>query len=307
MTRDRRFKAAVRARMRRTGEPYTAALARLQHQQPPRPDPAGGSGMYAFERFTEQSKAVLTLAQEEAERARHSYIGTEHLLIGLLRQRDGLGGRVLVGLGVELDAVRDGIEKTLAGAPTIIVARIIPTSRVKKVIELAFDEAQGSGQANVGTYHLLLGLLLEGEGVAAHVLRDLGVTLDRVRQEVGRRLAEGGEEAVGGPSGRTAHPMANSGELQQLLWQAWELANRRDAAAIGPDHVLEAAAMTDPGLEVLARLLELGRVAALKEEAIAAEDHEAAARHQAEEERLRPPFEEAMAAWRAELGRESST
>ncbi|MBO0684536.1 MAG: hypothetical protein J2P45_15370, partial [Candidatus Dormibacteraeota bacterium] len=234
MTRDRRFKEAVRARMRRTGEPYTVALARLQHQQPPRPDPRGGSDMYAFERFTEQAKAVLTLAQEEAARSHHSYIGTEHLLIALVRQREGLGGRILAALGVELDAVREGVEKTLGQNQRIIVTQIIPTSRVKKVIEIAFDEARRSGHPDVGTHHLLQALLLEGEGVAAHVLRDLGVTLERVRPEVGRQLAEGGEEAVGAPQGRTAHPMANSGELQRLLWQAWELANQRNAAAIGP-------------------------------------------------------------------------
>lgn len=263
--------------------------------------------MYAFERFTEQGKAVLSLAQEEAERAHHSYIGTEHLLVGLVRYQEGLGGKVLAALGVELEAVRDRIEKILSQNARIIVTQIIPTSRVKKVIELAFEEARQKGQANVGTHHLLMAVLVEGEGVAAHVLRDLGVTLERARAEVDRQLAEGGEERAASPSARALRPMAISNELQQLLGRASGLARRRSAAAIGPDHVLETAAMSGLGLEALARLLDLRRVAALRQAAVAARDHEAVVRHQAEEERLRPELEAAMAAWRAELARESST
>jgi hypothetical protein len=137
---------------------------------------------------------VLTLAQEEAERSGHSYIGTEHLLLGLLREHQGLGALVLVNLGLDTMMVRRTIESVLVRNERIPIQQIIPTSRVKKVIEISFDEARRLGHNYVGTEHLLLGLLLEGEGIAAHVLEDLGATLERVRAEMGRLLVEGGEE-----------------------------------------------------------------------------------------------------------------
>jgi ATP-dependent Clp protease ATP-binding subunit ClpA len=144
--------------------------------------------MYPFERFTERAKKVLTLAQEEAERSHHSYIGTEHLLLGLLRESDGLAYRVLTALGVELATVRRVIESVLGRDERIIIQQIIPTSRVKKVIELSFEEARRMGHQYVGTEHLLLGLLIEGEGIAAHVLSDLGVTLAKAQTEIERQL-----------------------------------------------------------------------------------------------------------------------
>ncbi|MEP7105526.1 MAG: ATP-dependent Clp protease ATP-binding subunit [Chloroflexota bacterium] len=144
--------------------------------------------MYPFERFTERAKKVLTLAQEEAERSHHSYIGTEHLLLGLLREGEGLAAKVLNNLGVEIGKVRQTIESVLGRNERIIIQQIIPTSRVKKVIEISFEEARRMGHNYVGTEHLLLGLLLEGEGIAAHVLEDLGATLDEVRAEIERLL-----------------------------------------------------------------------------------------------------------------------
>ncbi len=144
--------------------------------------------MYPFERFTERAKKVLTLAQEEAERSHHSYIGTEHLLLGLLREGEGLAAKVLNNLGVEIGKVRQTIESVLGRNERIIIQQIIPTSRVKKVIEISFEEARRMGHNYVGTEHLLLGLLIEGEGIAAHVLEDLGATLDKVRSEIERLL-----------------------------------------------------------------------------------------------------------------------
>ncbi len=144
--------------------------------------------MYPFERFTERAKKVLTLAQEEAERSHHSYIGTEHLLLGLLREGEGLAAKVLNNLGVEIGKVRQTIESVLGRNERIIIQQIIPTSRVKKVIEISFEEARRMGHNYVGTEHLLLGLLIEGEGIAAHVLEDLGATLDKVRAEIERLL-----------------------------------------------------------------------------------------------------------------------
>jgi flavin reductase (DIM6/NTAB) family NADH-FMN oxidoreductase RutF len=143
--------------------------------------------MYPFERFTADSKQVLTLAQEEAERSRHSYIGTEHLLLGLMRVR-GTASRVLAGMGIQIDQVRDHIKSVLGGNERIIIQQIIPTTRVKRVIELSFEQAHLLGSEVVDTGHLLLGLMLEGEGIAAKVLEDLGATRERVVGEVEREL-----------------------------------------------------------------------------------------------------------------------
>ncbi len=145
--------------------------------------------MYPFERFTERAKQVLTLAQEEAERSHHSYIGTEHLLLGLLREGEGLAAKVLANLGVEIGKVRQTIESLLGRDKGLtVLQQIIPTSRVKKVVEISFEEARRMGHNYVGTEHLLLGLLSEGEGIAAHILEDLGATTDKVRAEIERLL-----------------------------------------------------------------------------------------------------------------------
>jgi ATP-dependent Clp protease ATP-binding subunit ClpC len=147
-----------------------------------------GTNTYPFERFTERAKKVLTLAQDEAQRSHHNCIGTEHLLLGLLRENDGLAAKVLNNLGVEIGRVRQTIESVLGRNEVIGIQQIIPTSRVKKVIEISFEEAQRMGHNYVGTEHLLLGLLIEGEGIAAHVLADMGVTLTSIRLETERLL-----------------------------------------------------------------------------------------------------------------------
>ena len=154
--------------------------------------------MYPFERFTERAKKVLTLAQEEAERSHHSYIGTEHLLLGLLLEGEGLAAKVLTNLGVEINKVRATIESVLGRNEGIVVQQIIPTSRMKKVIEISFEEARRMGNNYIGTEHLLLGLLIENEGIAARVLDDLGANLEKVREEIDRMLHESGldEEAI---------------------------------------------------------------------------------------------------------------
>jgi ATP-dependent Clp protease ATP-binding subunit ClpA len=155
--------------------------------------------VYPFERFTERAKKVLTLAQEEAERSHHSYIGTEHLLLGLLREHDGLAAHVLANLGVDIEGVRTVIESVLGRNEGIVIQQIIPTSRVKKVIEISFEEARRMGHDHVGTEHVLLGLMLEGDGIAAHVLQDLGATLDKVRVEIERLAATYTEGRPGPP------------------------------------------------------------------------------------------------------------
>jgi hypothetical protein len=159
----------------------------------------GGIAVYPFERFSERAKHVLTLAQEEAERSHHSYIGTEHLLLGLMRESDGIGAQALANLGLEIGKVRQTIESVLGRNERIIIQQIIPTSRVKKVIEISFEEARRMGHDSVGTEHLLLGLLIEGDGIAAHVLTDLGATLEKVRPEIERLLSAGTQEPGSGP------------------------------------------------------------------------------------------------------------
>jgi len=135
--------------------------------------------VYPFERFDDDAKKVLTRAQAEAERARHSYIGTEHLLLALLHG-DTDASRLLQRLGIEEENVRATIASVLGRNERIVIQQIIPTSRVKKVIELSFDAARREGSPTVGPMHLLLGLLEEGQGIAAHVLADLGVSLEAV-------------------------------------------------------------------------------------------------------------------------------
>jgi ATP-dependent Clp protease ATP-binding subunit ClpC len=191
--------------------------------------------LYAFERFTERAKKVLTLAQEEAERSHHSYIGTEHLLLGLLREGEGLAAKVLNNLGVEIGKVRQTIESVLGRNERIIIQQIIPTSRVKKVIEISFEEARRMGHNYVGTEHLLLGLLIEGEGIAAHVLEDLGATLDKVRAEIERLLhdstVEDSEPAPKKPSktplldqfGRDLTEMARRNTLDPVIGREMEI------------------------------------------------------------------------------------
>jgi hypothetical protein len=144
--------------------------------------------MYPFERFNEDAKQTLTLAQEEAERAHHSYIGTEHLLLGLMRVEKGTAARVLTKLGVSIGQVRKTIESVLGRNERILIQTIIPTSRVKTVIEIAFEEARKMNDRDVDTGHMLMALVIEGEGIAAHVLEDLGATNERVVTEVQRAL-----------------------------------------------------------------------------------------------------------------------
>ena len=143
--------------------------------------------MYPFERFSADAKKVLTLAQEEAERSRHSYIGTEHLLLAILRV-PGTAQDVLVNLGIELEQVRERIRQVLGRNERIVIQQIIPTSRVKRVIELAFDQAYRINSEFVDTGHLLLGLVIENESIGAKVLEDLGATRERVVAEVQRKL-----------------------------------------------------------------------------------------------------------------------
>jgi ATP-dependent Clp protease ATP-binding subunit ClpA len=136
--------------------------------------------MYPFERFTEDGKRTLTLAQEEAERSHHSYIGTEHLLLGLIRVEKGAAHVVFKELGITEAPVRNMISALVGRHERALVNDIIPTSRVKTVIEMSFDEARRMGHHEVDTGHILIALAMEANGIAAHVLQDLGATAERV-------------------------------------------------------------------------------------------------------------------------------
>jgi ATP-dependent Clp protease ATP-binding subunit ClpC len=141
--------------------------------------------MGPFDRFNDRAKRVLALAQDEAIRFNHNYIGTEHLLLGLVREGEGVAARVLDSLGVELSKVRTAVEFIIGrGDSTTSPSEITLSPRTKKVIELAIDEARKLGHSHVGTEHLLLGLVREGEGIASGVLESLGVSLEKVRHQV---------------------------------------------------------------------------------------------------------------------------
>src|SRR5262245_28320112 len=143
-------------------------------------------------RFTERAQRVILIAQEEAKRLNHDYVGTEHILLGLIALGEGVAAQVLSNLGVDLRRVRAEIEKIVGTGDNVMLLGEIPfTPRAKKVLELAVEEAQNMGHSHVGTEHLLLGLIREEEGVAAQVLENLGVRLDIVREEVISLLGEG--------------------------------------------------------------------------------------------------------------------
>jgi ATP-dependent Clp protease ATP-binding subunit ClpC len=136
-----------------------------------------------FNKFTERARKVLHLAQEEAQRLKHNYIGTEHLLLGLIREGDGVAAKVLSNLGVDLDKARISVESILGRGNRVVIGEIGFTPRAKKVIELAVDEARRLHHHYLGTEHLLLGLVREGQGIGAGVLESLGVSLEKVRAQ----------------------------------------------------------------------------------------------------------------------------
>ena len=134
-----------------------------------------------FDKFTERAKKVLSLSQEEAQRFQHNYIGTKHLLLGLVREREGIAAKVLANSGVELDKARSAVEFIIGRGDRIVLGEIGLTPRAKKVIELAVDEAHRLNHHYIGTEHLLLGIIREGGGIAIGVLKSLGANLEQIR------------------------------------------------------------------------------------------------------------------------------
>src|SRR5688572_15421800 len=175
-----------------------------------RPSPLGGSTL--FERFTDRARRVVVLAQEEARLLNHNYIGTEHILLGLIHEGEGVAAKALEQLGISLEAVRTQVEEIIGQGGSSPSGHIPFTPRAKKVLELSLREALQLGHNYIGTEHILLGLIREGEGVAAQVLVKLGADLSRVRQQV-IQLLSGYAGKEGAPSGGPAGEATPAGSL----------------------------------------------------------------------------------------------
>jgi ATP-dependent Clp protease ATP-binding subunit ClpC len=195
-----------------------------------------------FERFTDQARRVVALAQEEARMLRHNRIGTEHLLLGLIQVEDGVAAESLESLGVSLAAVRERVEELIGRGRWAPPVNIPYEPRAKKVLDLSLREALALGHHRVGTEHILLGLIRESDGPAALVLTSLGAELSRVRQQVLELLAESEEErqgnGTGGPRGRPADA-GDRGLLSEAIARFESIDSRLSAVeqrvGTGPD------------------------------------------------------------------------
>ncbi|OUL22882.1 ATP-dependent Clp protease ATP-binding subunit [Nostoc sp. 106C] len=187
-----------------------------------------------FERFTEKAIKVIMLAQEEARRLGHNFVGTEQILLGLIGEGTGVAAKVLKSMGVNLKDARIEVEKIIGRGSGFVAVEIPFTPRAKRVLELSLEEARQLGHNYIGTEHLLLGLIREGEGVAARVLENLGVDLSKVRTQVIRMLGETAEVSPGGSSSRTKTPtldefgsnltqMATDNKLDPVVGRAKEI------------------------------------------------------------------------------------
>ena len=164
-----------------------------------------------FERFTERARQVVVLAQEEARTLKHNYIGTEHILLGLLREEEGLAARVLESLDITVERVRAQVVRIVGSGEEVTSGQIPFTPRAKKVLELALREALSLGHNYIGTEHILLGLVRENEGVAARILLDFDADSEKIRNEVIRMLSGPGGRRSGGQSGASGSGASGSG------------------------------------------------------------------------------------------------
>ncbi|MGI6145885.1 MAG: ATP-dependent Clp protease ATP-binding subunit [Firmicutes bacterium] len=167
-----------------------------------------------FGSFTERAQKVLLLSQDEARKLGHSIVGTEHILLGLAREGQGVAARALAALGISPDAIRSQVESIVGRGDPATVMGVALSPRAKRVLELAIDEARSMGHGYVGTEHLLLGLVREGEGVAAQVLQDLGADLERLREQVISLLSQGSAAGRGGDGAGPAQPAGREGTAQ---------------------------------------------------------------------------------------------
>src|SRR5436305_457354 len=171
-----------------------------------------------FERFTERARQVVVLAQEEARTLKHNYIGTEHILLGLLREEEGLAARVLESLDITVERVRAQVVRIVGSGEEVTSGQIPFTPRAKKVLELALREALSLGHNYIGTEHILLGLVRENEGVAARILLDFDADSEKIRNEVIRMLSgPGGRQRSGGGGGGGGAAGASEGKKSSKL------------------------------------------------------------------------------------------
>ena len=219
-----------------------------------------------FERFTDRARRVVVLAQEEARMLDHNYIGTEHILLGLIGEGEGVAAKALESLGISLEAVRQEVEEIIGRGQQAPPGHIAFTPRAKKVLELALREAQQLGHNYVGTEHILLGLIREGEGVAAQVLVKLGADLERVRQQV-IQLLHGHQGKQPADEGRRRGKRARARLMDDALARI-EALDRRLAA-------MERWVGMRPDLDDVDQ--EIAQVRRDKEAAIDTQDFEAAA------------------------------
>ncbi|HEX3623032.1 MAG TPA: Clp protease N-terminal domain-containing protein [Acidimicrobiales bacterium] len=190
-----------------------------------------------FERFTDRARRVVVLAQEEARLLGHNYIGTEHILLGLIAEQEGLAAKVLDRLGISLQAVRAKVEAIIGQGGATPSGHIPFTPRSKKVLELALREALNLGHNYIGTEHILLGLIREGEGVGAQVLVGLGADLSRVREEV-IQLLSGHRSLAGGRQGPAGFGFGRPLETPAAARAGVEARRRAGGAAVGSQHYL---------------------------------------------------------------------
>jgi ATP-dependent Clp protease ATP-binding subunit ClpA len=207
-----------------------------------------------FERFTDRARRVIVLAQEEARLLNHNYIGTEHLLLGLAHEGQGVAAKALESLGIRLEALRSQVQEIIGQGKSAPIGHIPFTPRAKKVLELSLREAKQLGHNYIGTEHILLGLIREGEGVAAQVLVKLGADLPRVRQQVVQLLrgSVGSAEAAAGT--RLVH-MSVPEDLREAEEQLAQV-RRQKEAAIDAEDFERATALRDQERELLGRLAE---------------------------------------------------
>jgi ATP-dependent Clp protease ATP-binding subunit ClpC len=208
--------------------------------------------VYPFERFTESARLALIRARDEAVAANQPFIGTEHVALALAGD-DGVAGRVLRDLGLTDEGMRARIAVVLESGERQRAAGVIPTSRMKRVTEVAFQEATSAGAEQVGTEHLLVALLVEAEGVAARALEDLGATLPRVRRAIRAGLGNGAAASAGIVDAVTLEQafsdtpvpgasVGTSSSLAAALMRAGQLAREEGAADIRADHLIRAIA-----------------------------------------------------------------
>jgi ATP-dependent Clp protease ATP-binding subunit ClpC len=220
-----------------------------------------------FERFTDRARRVVVLAQEEARMLNHNHIGTEHILLGLIHEGQGVAAKALESLGISLEAVRQQVTEIIGQGQQAPSGHIPFTPRAKRVLELSLREAQEFGHGYIGTEHILLGLIREGDGVAAQMLVKLGADLERTRQQVVQLLHDGaGEDVTGEGSPQPGDALTRVDSLDRRLAAIERWVGLRPE----PDNLDQ----------------EIARVRREKETAISGQDFDAAARLRAQEKQL---------------------